>query len=123
VVFLGKIPRANAPEYLSKIDVLCSLDMIPHETMPSVQEAMTCGKPIIASARIPPTEVRELPYGFIVDAERPEQVASAIERFASNPGSVAQSGRAASDFATKNFTLESVGRKIKDAYMSCMEHP
>ncbi len=122
VVFLGKVPRSTAPEYLSKIDVLCSIDMIPHETMPSVQEAMTCGTPIIASARSPPREMRELPYGFIVDAESPEQVASAIDHFAINPGSVIAKGRTARDFAAENFSLESVGRKIKEAYMSCLEY-
>jgi glycosyltransferase involved in cell wall biosynthesis len=122
VAFLGKIPRANAPEYLAKIDVLCSLDMIPHETMPSVQEAMTCGTPIIASARKPPSKVQELPYGFIADAENPEQVASAIEHFANNPDSVDEKGRMARAFALENFSLESVGRKIKKAYVSCMDY-
>ena len=121
VIFLGKIPRATAPEYLSKIDVLCSIDMIPHETMPSVQEAMTCGTPIVASARKPPKEVKELPYGFIVDAESPEQVAAAIEHFASNPDSVLEKGGTARNFAMENFSFESVGKKIKEAYMSCME--
>jgi len=121
VVFRGKIPREATPDYLSKIDVLCSLDMIPHETMPSVQEAMTCGTPIIASSRIPPKELQELPYGFIVDAESPEQVASAIDRFANDPISIFEKGRTAKDFAAENFSLKSVGKIIKDAYMSCME--
>jgi glycosyltransferase involved in cell wall biosynthesis len=122
VVFLGRIHRSTAPEYLSKIDVLCSIDMIPHETMPSVQEAMTCGRPIIASARSPPPQMRELSYGFIVDAESPKQVASAIEHFTSNPNSVLEKGRTARDFAVENFSLESVGKKIKEAYMSCLEY-
>ena len=122
VLFLGRIPRAIVPEYLSKIDVLCSLDMIPHETMPSVQEAMTCGTPVIASARSPPPIIRELPYGFIVDAESPKQVACAIEHFACDSHSVVEKGRTAKAFAAQNFSLDSVGRTIKHAYMSCIEY-
>lgn len=122
VRFLGRLPRVQIPEYLSHIDILCSLDKIPHETMPSVQEAMMCSTPIIASTEKPLLQPQELPYGFIVNAESPEQIAYAIGRFADDPDLVLEKRVNAREFAVANFSLRAVGTKIREAYTMCLDH-
>ncbi len=121
VEFFGRVRRDHVPEYLSGIDILCSLDKVPHEAMASVQEAMTFGIAVIASTVEPLPKAQELPYGFLVDAHSQEQVSYAIERFAADPDLVFEKGAAARDFAIANFSLESVGKKIREAYESCVK--
>jgi glycosyltransferase involved in cell wall biosynthesis len=122
VKFLGSVSRSRVPSFLSEIDILCSLHRIPYETMPSVQEAMMCGTPVIVSSERQHVIPEELPYGFVVDAERPDHVAYAIERFIDEPTLISELGATARTFAVSNFSLESVGDRMGGIYQSCMEN-
>jgi glycosyltransferase involved in cell wall biosynthesis len=119
VKFLGRIPHNKVPSFLHGVDVFCQLDRVPHEALRSIQEAMMCGNPIIASTPSQYSSIQKLPYGFIVDTERAEDVAYCIEHFLENPETILTMGLTARKFAEQNFSNQSVGMKLKKVYESC----
>ncbi len=135
-VAIGGLPRAQVPRssrilflpavdplvdpmrpamLYSAADVFVSVSLA--ENFPNtVLESYHCGTPVIAS-RVGghPELVREGSTGWLVDPRRPEALAGAIEALSSQPGVVADAGRAGRDLVHATCAEEICVKQYLDA--------
>jgi glycosyltransferase involved in cell wall biosynthesis len=80
----------------------------------SLVEAMACGLPVVATDVSGVAEaVGEGPAGVVVRPDDPRAIADAVERLFADPALRARFGRAARARAEEEFSLVSVGRKLR----------
>ncbi len=84
----------------------------------SLLEAMSLGKPVVASkvGGIPEV-ISHLKTGILVESEE-NAIASALERLLSDSDSSAQLGKNAKEFVISNLSWERIGREFLDLYTS-----
>jgi glycosyltransferase involved in cell wall biosynthesis len=110
-VFVGSIPPANVPEYLSAADMAISFIKPCYSKQASsptkIAEYLACGLPIISNTGIGDLDqqLTEDDVGVLIDRFDPETYANAIERIRAF-GDTADRCRAA---AKRRFDLVSVG--------------
>jgi glycosyltransferase involved in cell wall biosynthesis len=120
--FLGLVPRAQLPDLLARTDVVV---LASHwEGLPvALIEAMSAGKPIVAS-RVGgnPELVADGDNGLIVPPADADQLAEALIRLARDAGLRERMGRASRQrFESGEFSPAAVVDKTLSAYQMAME--
>ncbi|MDI6774065.1 MAG: glycosyltransferase family 4 protein [Verrucomicrobiota bacterium] len=112
VVFLGE--RQDGARYFNGCDVGVLLSIEPEAFGLVLLEAMSRGKPIIAS-RLGgiPEVVADGREGMLVDPQQPGEVAEAIVRVASDPAMRARMGESAHQRWLQDFTLDRMFRDYR----------
>lgn len=119
VVFSGRIPRERVPEFLTQMDVYCSLESFPYDALSGVQEAMMSGLPVLAAQTNGSKNrgLQRLPYGLLVDSPvDPTEVSSAIQYFLDHPQVLATMSREARSYAMKRFSFDSIAETLDTVY-------
>jgi teichuronic acid biosynthesis glycosyltransferase TuaC len=116
IIFKGSIPHEDMPSYMAASDVL----ILPSETegLPtSVQEAMACGIPVIASNVGGISDlISNGVTGYLASNE--VEMGESLREMMSSPDSVSLMGKNALDFARENLSLECVVQRIEEVYAS-----
>lgn len=106
-------------------DAMAAMDLIVvpsvwAEAFPfSVLEAMSLGKPIVATRRGGlPEMVDEGETGLLVPAEDPAALAEAIAELASDPDRAAAMGRRAQEVQRRDYTIEAFAERMEAVYAS-----
>jgi glycosyltransferase involved in cell wall biosynthesis len=113
VRFLGRIPNDRVPALYRQIDVLAAPSVWPENSPLTIDEAMACGVPVVASALGGMVEqIEDGVTGFLVPPGDPGALAERIGRFAAHPELAQEMGLAA---------LESARRRSLDDEMARLE--
>lgn len=99
------LPYAKMPAAYNACDVFV-LPTLAEGMSRSIMEAMACGKPVIATNVGGNPELVSKETGILVEPKSPKALAYNIQKLLSNPGSCAQMGKSARDFAVKNLSVE-----------------
>ncbi|MGI0070532.1 MAG: glycosyltransferase family 4 protein [Thermoplasmata archaeon] len=118
VTFMGVVPRASVPGFLASLDVYCMPDRFPRSELPSVQEAMMLGLPVIVSPPERADRLQRIPYGFLADADDAVAFAEAIIELATDPALAQKMGSEGLQRARLEFSLDAVGSKLCQIYAS-----
>ncbi|MGB9596343.1 MAG: glycosyltransferase [Candidatus Poribacteria bacterium] len=113
IKFYGALPKHKVAEYMSKSDffVLPSL----FETFGCVIiEAMSCGKPVLATNIGGPDEIVTTETGILVEPANPDALKDAIEYMLDNYWKY--SSENISKYAIENYSYESIGKKLDRIY-------
>jgi glycosyltransferase involved in cell wall biosynthesis len=116
VTFVGKVSREDVAGFLRSLDILVLLDPIPHTTMPSVQEALMSGIPVLTSGPSRLNSIVRLPYGYIVTSSNESQVESALRLIYDERSRLPELGAAGRLFAQENFSISAVGSELRAIY-------
>jgi glycosyltransferase involved in cell wall biosynthesis len=119
VQFLGH--RRDIMEIYQIMDLL----VLPSHTegLPNaVLEALSCGKPVVAT-RVGgvPEVVEDGQNGLLVLANRPDMLAEAIASCLASPEKMKSMGKAGKDLVLSRFSFEEQARKLESAY-ECILH-
>lgn len=116
IIFIGTTPYNDVPFYMAASDVM----VLPSESegLPdSVQQAMACGIPVVAS------NIGGLPElitngvnGYLVNNE--SEMEGRLKLLLSSPALAATMGRNAVEFARDNLSLDVVVKQTEDLYAS-----
>lgn len=116
VRFLGKIPHDDVPMAMAagNVFVLPSLS----EGLPTVVcEAMSCGRPVVATAVDgTPEIVRDGETGFLVSPKDPEGLAEALAAVLDDPALAAQMSYRADVIAAERYTWDANARDMERIY-------
>ncbi len=115
VSFLGRIPHEEVPAFLSRMHVYWNGADGPHTIAASVQEALMCGRPIIATEPLL-KELAVLPYGIAVPPRDPQQLASALTLLQENAALPSKLGQAGREFAMRYFSTTAIISKVFEVY-------
>jgi glycosyltransferase involved in cell wall biosynthesis len=117
----GLLPHADVAREVQRCGVLVlpSLtDMCPTVVL----EAMSCGRPVVASNRGGiPELVQHGRTGLLADPDRPETFAEALVRVLTTPDEAQAMGRAGRDAVLTTFTSEAVVNGLQRFYDSIIE--
>ena len=117
--FLGFVPHAETPRYLSAFDVL----VVPSETQPNwkeqfgrvITEAMASGTPVIGSSSGEiPNLIRESGGGTIFPERDPGAFGDAIRRMIAEPSLRSDCAAKGRVWAEREVSLAAVARKMAD---------
>ena len=119
VVFSGWMPNASEIA-VPAFDVFFQPSLWEAMSI-ALLEAMAAGKPVVA------TRVGEAPYivadgqdGLLVDPGDIDGMAAALRRLVEDPGLRSRLGNAASEKATRQFTVQRMTRAYEEIYLSLM---
>jgi len=120
VIYIDKVPNKNLPMYynLADIVVVPSLGM---EGLPFVViEAMSCGKPVIASdiGGIP-TAIEHLKEGVLVEPGNIRELSDRILELLNDQEMAENLGRAGRQKAIEKFSLDSMVERTIEIYNEC----
>lgn len=113
VRFHGTLPKPKVAEYMSK----CNFFVLPSlfETFSCVIiEAMSCGKPVLATNSGGPDEIVTSQTGILVEPANPEALKDGIDYMLDNYWKY--SAESISKYAIENYSYESIGRKLDQIY-------
>ncbi len=116
-------PGTDVPQLLQGVDILAMTSVPRSEGMPTViLEAMTAGKPVVTTDV---GAVRELVEpdvsALVVEPLRPDLIADAIDRLASEPALTARIAEAGRARARTHFDLERLADLHAGAYRTAIE--
>ncbi|MCC6182350.1 MAG: glycosyltransferase [Bacteroidia bacterium] len=116
VLFTGRIPFDEVPNYFNQIDVL--LNISNYESFGvSVIEAMACEKPVIATNTGGLKEIIENnQYGSLVEVGNIEQTVTAMESYLLNPILTEQVGKAAYEKVKQKYNWENNLTEMIEVY-------
>ena len=114
--FRGFVPHADLPAVLGEMGVFAALSRSESFCVAAL-EAEACGLPVVAS-RVGglPEVVVDGETGFLVEAEKPEAAAEALERLLNEAGLREAMSEAAARFVRERFELQSCVRTMLLAY-------
>jgi len=117
VEFLGWQSRAKVGEYLER----CRFVVVPsiwYENFPYViTEAFARGKPVIGSNRGGiPELVHQGEFGFVYDADSPDELRACIDRLWTDTGLSIRMGTAAKQWCDRRFTDEACYEGLQQVY-------
>lgn len=120
VVFTGRVPESELPNYynLADVAVLPSVDKSEAFGMVLI-EAMACSKPVIAT-KLPGVRsvVEEGVNGLLTEPKDEKELASKILQVLSNGDSAAELGRAGRQKCERLYDWKIIARKIDQIYKS-----
>ncbi len=113
VKFLGRVAYEKVPKYMAAADTLVLFSET--EGLPSsVQEALSCGTPVIATDVGGLSDIiRNGTTGYLVNREH--EAAAALERIFTAPDQGKAMGRLAREFAVRYLAREVTSRKVSSA--------
>ncbi len=116
ISWLGEIE--DIPAYFSKIDIFCTPSI--SEGFPlSVIEAMSAGKPVIASETGGiPEQVIHMQNGLLFKVGDINAIADAVLYFANNLYKIEEMGKKSIERVVENFNIENSIEKIKQVYLN-----
>ncbi len=120
VTFLGYVPDEDMPSWFGACDVFVLPSVMKTEAFGIVQiEAMSCGKPVIAT-RIPGSGVSWVNAdgvsGYNVEPCDPEGLAEALRKICENPSEKEKLGKSALERFNSLFTLPKMTEKVLNLY-------
>jgi glycosyltransferase involved in cell wall biosynthesis len=117
-IFAGYVPNEDLPKYynLADVAVLPSVDKSEAFGLALV-EAMSCGKPVIAS-NLPGVRsvVTEKLNGLLVEPKNSDDLAAKINFFLSNPGEAYEFGKAGRNKVKLKYDWSIIGHKLDGIY-------
>jgi glycosyltransferase involved in cell wall biosynthesis len=118
--FLGKIPHEDVPLAMAAGDVFVLPSL--SEGLPTVVcEAMSCGRPVVATAVDgTPEIVRDGETGFLVPPRDPEALAGALARVLDDPALAARMSYRADVIAAERYTWEANARDMERIYSAVL---
>jgi glycosyltransferase involved in cell wall biosynthesis len=122
VFFHGNVKKIY--EFMAGMDVLahCSVDPEPFGRV--ILEAMALGRPCIATRGGAAEEIcTDGVDGLLVEPNRPDQLAAAILRLASDPAGAAALGARARRTVETRFALQTTARRFREIYEGLLTRP
>lgn len=121
VVFTGYLPEADKVPMLNLADVFVFPSLL--EGFPlAPQEAMSCGKPVIAfRVASLPEMVEDGVSGFLVSANDRAAFVDRVLRVLRDPGLLARFGAAAADRVDQHFRWELTVRRVQKVYQEVLD--
>lgn len=120
VLFTGRIPFHEVPNYFNQIDVLINISNYESFGV-SVIEAMACEKPVIATNTGGLKEIIENNhYGSLVEVGNVEQTVTAMELYLLNPSLTEQVGKAAYEKVKQKYNWEDNLTEMIEIYKQLM---
>ena len=121
VTFLGQLPEAQLLDAYQQMSILLLTSEL--ETSPmAVEQAMAAGKPVVATAAGGvPFLVDNGRTGFVVELNKPEQIAQALVTLARDSKLRRRMGQAARDEALSRFKSDMAARKMYDMYRAILD--
>lgn len=110
IVFKGKVPHENLPEYLNVADVFI-LPSFAEGCSNAIIEAMACGKPIISSNASFNYDILDNTNSILINPENPYEIANAI-RILKNDKFLRDILSKGSLSKTKDLTIDNRAKKI-----------
>jgi len=122
VTLLGRLTDREVELYMRACDVFCLPSVQKSEAFGIVQiEAMRAGRPVV-STRITGSGIdwvnEDGVSGFTVEAQRPEALASALNRLLQDPGLAQRMGEQARRRYEAMFTARHMAEQVRTAYLS-----
>ena len=120
VSFLGFIPHAETPRYLSAFDIL----VVPSETQPNwkeqfgrvITEAMACGTPVIGSTSGEiPNLIRKSDGGLIFPEKNASELANCLRKMMTQENLRQTSAESGRTWVEKEVSLSAVAKKMASA--------
>lgn len=109
-------PLYGEMKYAALSDAMCLVQPSRQEGFSmSILEAMACGTPVVISQSCHFPQVETYACGKVVPLDV-DALAAALAGIAGNPSEASQMGVAARDLVLRNYTWDSIGRKLVDAY-------
>jgi len=122
VVFHGRVAHADLPGYYRRAAV-CVVPSRWDNSPNTVYEAMSCGRPVVAS-RVGgiPELVADGETGLLVPRDDPAALASAVTLLLADPDRRARLGRAARARAVARFAPDRIARQTLRLYRAALGH-
>ncbi|CAM3613864.1 glycosyltransferase [Halomonas lysinitropha] len=118
VTFVGRVPHAQVPQELAKLDIYVALSRLDSESFGvAIIEAGAAGRPVVVSdaGGLPEVTV-EGETGFIVPRENPQAAADAIEKLVMDAELRCRMGRAAQAHAAKYYSWDACIQTMLGVY-------
>ncbi len=121
VCVLGRIDYAAVRQELASASVFALVSLEENSPM-GIEEAMAAGVPVVTSNRCGmPYMVRDGETGFLVDPNRPQQIASRIGRLLQDSALRERMGARARQVAMERFHPHAVAQRTRDVYLQAIE--
>jgi D-inositol-3-phosphate glycosyltransferase len=122
VSVLGFVEHRDLPELYRSAELLVGPSQYEGGLGMAYLEAMACGVPVVASAAGGAAEaIVDGETGILVESDRPEQAAAAIETLLSEPQLRARMGAAARARVQQRFGAHSYGARVAESYERAVE--
>jgi len=116
VVFHEPVPQTELPALYNAADCGIFPSLADEAFGISIAEAMSCGKPVVASyvGGIPEVVGNEESCGLLISPGRPPELAKAMQRLAADAALRVQMGAAARSRVVNNFTWAASARRLAE---------
>lgn len=120
IVFFPPVPNDEIPAIIEKSEICCFPSHM--EAMPlSWIEAMSCGKPLVASEKGPgPEIIKNLKNGLLCNPLNPNDIANKVISVLSDKKLQKMIGNNAYEYAKNNFDINKIGKMNLDLYKSLL---
>lgn len=118
VHFLGPMKRDDVFSYY----MICDVYVLPSEGGITLNEAMACGKPVIATRNAGDVDdlIQHGANGFIIDEEDPTMLENAIRYILSNPEEATLMGKESKRIIKGDFTIDNMINAFERALLFAM---
>ena len=118
VIFVGRVPHADVPNELAKLDIYVALSRLDSESFGvAIIEAGAAGRPVLVSdaGGLPEVTLQDK-TGLIVPRENPQAAAEAIEKLILDPELRTRMGINGHNHVKENYSREVCTQKMIDFY-------
>ena len=119
VFFHGVKTNEEVFQYLHACDFLIMNSRFETFSLVCI-EAMSCGKPVVATRSGGPDEFINDQNGILVEPDKPQELIDAIQKMISDHKNYRT--EALKEYVLENFGAEKTGKKFHDLYLSVLDH-